>query len=128
MPVIAPRPTSRPRLARRAAVLTLTPLLLGGALTLTTAPSAQAATSVGSSACNVNYPNLTGYIKGSGVALRSGPSTSYSVKGRFYTKTYFRAVCMKKGVDWKHTWDYGTVLSGPNKGKTGWVNRPYLWF
>jgi uncharacterized protein YraI len=108
------RPASR--VSRAAALAATTLALFGGALTL--APTASA---VGSSGCNSAWYDFDGHISANGVNLRSGPGTSYSIKGVVSKGTTTVFYCYRDYGAGKWSWDYLKITSGPNKGVSGWV-------
>ncbi|MFJ9818798.1 SH3 domain-containing protein [Streptomyces sp. NPDC101151] len=72
-------------------------------------------------ACNWEWAYPQNKNVSTAVNLRSGPATKYKSLGILYKGARFTEYCNK---DFK--WSYGKVVSGPNKGKRGWVKYAYL--
>ncbi|MFC8125416.1 SH3 domain-containing protein [Streptomyces sp. NPDC057302] len=79
------------------------------------------APSVGSSACDWTWQWPLKEKATATVKLRTGPGTGYAARGVVGKGSKSREYCNK---NWK--WSYGKVLTGPNKGKKGWIASKYL--
>ncbi|AWN24852.1 SH3 domain-containing protein [Streptomyces sp. NEAU-S7GS2] len=58
--------------------------------------------------------------------LRSGPGTNYTSKGTLKNSKPTSFMLLTCGAK-SDRWLYGKVTDGPNKGKSGWVSRPYMY-
>jgi uncharacterized protein YgiM (DUF1202 family) len=107
-------------LRRTAALAVSTALLAGGAMAL--APTASAASSP---KCTYNLTDFTGTVDGNGVNYRTGPSISYTAKGRLYDGDRVRVYCGKGN------WYYSSLAKrskgGLAKGTTGWIRSDMLY-
>ncbi|MFD4560182.1 SH3 domain-containing protein [Streptomyces sp. NPDC058469] len=102
---------------RVAAGMASAAVLIGSAVVV--APSASAASLPKS--CNWEWAWPQKEETTTAINLRTGAGTKYTSLGILSKGVRFTEYCNK---DFK--WSYGTVTSGANKGKKGWVSSSYL--
>ncbi|MEU0027410.1 SH3 domain-containing protein [Streptomyces sp. NPDC006335] len=85
---------------------------------------APTASAVGSSACTVNTPDGDDVVTVNGANFRTGPGTSYSVKGSLYKGDRLRDYCTRAGSD-GYLWFYAKLTQksagGLPSGTYGWI-------
>ena len=108
---------ARRALAWTAAGVASAAALFGG--TLLAAPAASAVSVP--SACTTEWAWPQKKVATTAVNLRTGPSTAYTSLGILSKGVHFTEYCTRNAE-----WSWGTVTTGPNARRSGWVKTSYL--
>ncbi|MEU6355953.1 hypothetical protein ABZ896_42695 [Streptomyces sp. NPDC047072] len=108
----------------RLATSGLLALSVAAGISVSVTSPANAASSVGRSACTEPVGFAT--TVSTTVKLRTGPGTKYLAKGQLSKNTRVLWSCNRGSTGSGKSWGYVLVKTGANKGKWGWVYRIYI--